>query len=126
MVRVVLRAEDLRGMEGGRFVRVWLPEGVWMPDGALATSVLVGRVDAGLRAYANVCRHHPLPLDYDAPSAMADDNKHLLCHQHGAVYRPSDGMCIDGPCKGAQLFAARVHEEEGPETTKEIVVFVDA
>jgi nitrite reductase/ring-hydroxylating ferredoxin subunit len=100
-------------VEEGQFLRVMLPVPAWMPNGALVTSVLVGRVGGAIRAYANVCRHHPLALDHDASSAMADDRYHLVCHEHGAVYRPTDGLCIDGPCKGERLFAAGVEEHDG-------------
>ena len=34
---------------------------------------------------------------------MTDDRRHLLCHAHGAIYRPSDGLCVSGPCVGASL-----------------------
>jgi nitrite reductase/ring-hydroxylating ferredoxin subunit len=113
---VRLTPEEVSRTEGGQFVKVLLPSPLWMPDGALATSVLVGRVNGVLRAYANVCRHHPLPLDYDATTVMGDDRRHLVCHQHGAVYRPDDGLCIDGPCKGEHLFPASVAESAGEVT----------
>lgn len=104
---------ELDALGEGRFLKATLPVPAWMPNGALVTSVLVGRVAGVLRAYANVCRHHPLPLDYDADGVMAVDGVHLLCHQHGATYRPSDGTCLDGPCRGEALFPAGVEEEGG-------------
>jgi nitrite reductase/ring-hydroxylating ferredoxin subunit len=108
-----VRLEELDAAPG-RFLRVALDVPAWMPNGALVTSVLVGRVAGDVRAYANVCRHHPLPLDFGADSAMGPDGRHLVCHQHGAVYRPADGLCVDGPCRGETLFEATV-EVDGVE-----------
>jgi nitrite reductase/ring-hydroxylating ferredoxin subunit len=66
-------------------------------------TILVGRVAGEWRAYANECRHRALPLDLGASSPMSDDGQYLLCHQHGALYRLSDGRCVLGPCAGEAL-----------------------
>jgi nitrite reductase/ring-hydroxylating ferredoxin subunit len=82
--------------------------------GDSARSVLVGRVDGEWRAYVNECRHRALPLDLGASSPMSEDGEHLLCHQHGALYRRRDGMCVLGPCAGEKLTpvaVARVVED---------------
>ncbi len=91
--RVALRPEQRTGIEEGRFVRVHLPVG----------NVLVGRVDGNLRAYRNVCPHRLVPLDFGGLPPMSDDGKYLLCNQHGALFRPEDGVCIEGPCMGDAL-----------------------
>ena len=93
MTRVVLTDAQAAEVARGRFVRV----------GPAFDSVLVGRVDGRWRAYANLCRHRALPLDLGAPSAMSDDGRYLLCHQHGALYRLDDGRCVSGPCAGDAL-----------------------
>jgi nitrite reductase/ring-hydroxylating ferredoxin subunit len=85
----------------GRFVRA--------ADGT--RSFLVGRVAGGWRAYRNECRHRALPLDLGASSPMSDDGRHLLCHQHGALYRLHDGYCILGPCAGEKLAPVPVVED---------------
>ena len=54
-------------------------------------SLLVGQVAGAWKAYLNVCRHRAVPLDFGARSPMSDDARFLLCHQHGAIYRLSDG-----------------------------------
>jgi len=112
--RVALSLAQVRAISPGQFVRVTLPEPVWLPDGNLATSVIVGRQPEGLVAYANVCRHRPFPLDLEGAPLLAPDGRHLLCQSHGAMYRPSDGRCVEGPCEGEALFVARlVPEGEG-------------
>jgi nitrite reductase/ring-hydroxylating ferredoxin subunit len=106
--RVELSLEQARAIAPGQFVQVALPQPVWMPDGTLAASVIVGRTGGALVAYANVCRHQPVPLDAGGTPLVAPDGTHLLCQSHGALYRPSDGFCVAGPCEGQSLFAARV------------------
>jgi nitrite reductase/ring-hydroxylating ferredoxin subunit len=109
--RATLPLAQATAIAPGEFVRVALPRPVWLPDGNLATSVIVGRAGTGLVAYANVCRHQPLPLDVAGTGLLAPDGTHLICHSHGALYRPSDGLCVSGPCEGESLFAARVVTE---------------
>lgn len=107
--RVELTREQCAQVARGRFVRVDLGE----VDHAQGwrRSVLVGRVGGAWRAYDNVCRHRALPLDLGARSPMSDDGRHLLCHQHGALYCPGDGACVAGPCAGERLAAVAVAEQ---------------
>jgi nitrite reductase/ring-hydroxylating ferredoxin subunit len=103
--RVVLTPAQRAAVRAGHFVRVGLAHA--------RGSALVGRVEGVWRAYYNECRHRALPLDLGASSPMADDGAHLLCHQHGALYRLSDGVCVLGPCAGERLCALEVAEIEG-------------
>jgi nitrite reductase/ring-hydroxylating ferredoxin subunit len=102
MTHVVLTEVQRQEIARGRFVRV----------GGGPETFLVGRVEAGWRAYANVCRHRALPLDLGASSPMSDDGRHLLCHQHGALYRLDDGKCMMGPCAGEWLTQVPVTQHE--------------
>ncbi|MCP4895462.1 MAG: Rieske (2Fe-2S) protein [bacterium] len=66
--------------------------------------ILVRLNDTDVRAYKNECRHLPIPLDQREPAELWDaSGKHLCCSSHGARYRPKDGLCVDGPCKGSHL-----------------------
>jgi nitrite reductase/ring-hydroxylating ferredoxin subunit len=103
MTRVVFTEAQRQAVARGEFVRV---AGAW--DG-----FVVGRVEGAWKAYANVCRHRALPLDLGAASPMSDDRRYLLCHQHGALYRLGDGMCVVGPCAGESLTAVTVTEDGG-------------
>lgn len=62
-------------------------------------------------AYLNECRHLPLSLDGGSGQFFDEDRRHFLCVHHGALYRPEDGLCIDGPCVGQKLEALRVVED---------------
>jgi nitrite reductase/ring-hydroxylating ferredoxin subunit len=80
-----------------------------LPDGTTARSALVGRVDGELRAYANVCRHLAIPLDLGDGSVM--DGDQLRCHHHGAVFEPTEGRCVLGPCLGMRLWPWSVEQD---------------
>ena len=62
-----------------------------------------------VRAYLNLCRHLPVPLDAASRDFLRDGQ--LQCATHGARYRLEDGLCVVGPCRGASLFALPVHIE---------------
>lgn len=112
---VRLSVAERARVERGIFVRVDLPHALPTPNGGLATTALIGRVDGVLRAYANVCRHKAIPLDARGGTelgVMTDDGKGLLCDSHGASYRPADGMCTNGPCVGLPLYAFDVQERD--------------
>lgn len=80
----------------------------------LPREVLVLRDRAGrVRAYRNLCKHLPIPLDSGGRRFLAHDGTHLLCRTHGATYRPEDGRCVSGPCEGALLDAFEVEETGG-------------
>ena len=56
-----------------------------------------------LFAYVNRCRHVPLPLDWVDNQFFTEDERYLLCANHGALYEPATGECLWGPCFGAWL-----------------------
>jgi nitrite reductase/ring-hydroxylating ferredoxin subunit len=102
--RVALSVAQREQVALGRFVRVAVPGGsVQVARDGVRGSVLLGRVAGEWRAYVNECRHRALPLDLGASSPMSEDGEHLLCHQHGALYRLGDGTCVLGPCLGEKL-----------------------
>jgi nitrite reductase/ring-hydroxylating ferredoxin subunit len=66
-----------------------------------------------IRAYHNLCKHLPVPLDSFRDRVLADDKSHFLCRTHGACFQLSDGMCFEGPCQGASLDAIAVRLHNG-------------
>lgn len=78
------------------------------------------RVDAFLinyqgsyHAYVNQCRHMTTPLDFVRYQFFTEDGKHLVCLTHGALYDPSSGLCVEGPCKGLSLYRLPVLVDRG-------------
>ncbi len=71
---------------------------------------LVVRDGARLCAYVNICKHIAIPLDAGTGDFL-DDEAHLVCITHGALYRISDGLCVAGPCEGESLDQVVVEED---------------
>ena len=120
MKRVTLSEAEMRAIARGQFVRVELGGWVAIGEGQHAKSAFVGQDGHTVRAYYNICQHQPVELDMPlepgqrAPrvrrAPMAEDGVHLLCHSHGALYRPADGRCVLGPCYGASLVPVAIEE----------------
>lgn len=58
-----------------------------------------------VHAYLNRCPHLGIPLAWHDRQLMSRDGNYLQCSSHGALFVPSTGDCIEGPCKGDQLWA---------------------
>jgi nitrite reductase/ring-hydroxylating ferredoxin subunit len=74
--------------------------------------VLLGP-DGEPRAYLNLCRHLPVPLDGGSKHYLTRGGEYLLCGTHGALFRRDDGLCVQGPCKNLSLFPLTLVEEAG-------------
>ena len=59
--------------------------------------------------YENACPHLELPLDIVPGRFLDAAGAHILCTNHGALFRIEDGVCVKGPCVGGAL--ARVASE---------------
>ena len=58
------------------------------------------RYNGVVHAYLNRCTHVAMEMDYEPDRFFDDSGSWLLCSTHGAVYRPDDGGCAGGPCRG--------------------------
>ena len=52
------------------------------------------------QAYLNRCTHVAMELDWQPDRVFDASGQWLVCASHGATYRPHDGSCVGGPCKG--------------------------
>jgi nitrite reductase/ring-hydroxylating ferredoxin subunit len=68
----------------------------------------VARFEGNVVAYENVCRHIPISLDYGDNRFFSRDGTHLVCQNHGALYEPMSGLCVQGPCEGESLKALKI------------------
>ena len=71
-------------------------------DRALFAGFLVrqGMVVSG---YVDSCPHNGWPLAIMDDRYLTADGNRIICAAHGAVFRPSDGLCVAGPCEGEGL-----------------------
>ncbi|MBI4527929.1 MAG: Rieske 2Fe-2S domain-containing protein [Deltaproteobacteria bacterium] len=66
-----------------------------------------------LFAYVNRCCHMPISMDWVENRFFTEDKRYLICANHGAVYEPTTGECIGGPCYGASLQEIPLEIQEG-------------
>ena len=71
------------------------------------------RVEGRPVAYVNRCAHVPAELDWQPGEFLDEQRRWIICSVHGAVYEPSDGQCVAGPCVGKRLMAVTVDERDG-------------
>lgn len=53
--------------------------------------------------YKNQCQHLPVELDWVDNNFLEDEGSFIICTTHGAIYEPTSGLCVSGPCKGSSL-----------------------
>lgn len=64
-------------------------------------------------AFVNVCPHAGTELDWNPGDFFDESGLYLVCSTHGAMFEPSTGVCLAGPCRGARLQPLEVEEREG-------------
>ena len=79
------------------------------------------RYEGRVYAYVNRCAHVGVELDWQAGRFFDSDGMVLLCSTHGALYDPTTGGCLGGPCRGGGLIPIPVEEIDGAVVLKEQV-----
>jgi len=111
--RIVLKSDELE--EGAKGIRFPLPT-----LGEFATGFVV-RFQGKPYAYINQCAHVPVELDWNEGDFFTVQKDYLICSTHGAHYRPDNGFCVMGPCKGKSLKSIPVIEQN-----QEIIINLDS
>jgi nitrite reductase/ring-hydroxylating ferredoxin subunit len=94
-------------VEGGAGIRF-----DWPPAGGEGKGFVV-RFDGKARAFVNRCPHLGVELDWQPGEFFEESGLYLVCSTHGAIFDPSTGLCVEGPCRGARLEAIAVEERDG-------------
>jgi nitrite reductase/ring-hydroxylating ferredoxin subunit len=64
-------------------------------------------------AFVNQCPHMGTELDWQPGEFFEESGLYLVCSTHGAIFEPSTGFCVAGPCRGASLEPLQVRERNG-------------
>jgi nitrite reductase/ring-hydroxylating ferredoxin subunit len=102
---VVIPSADVEN--GGKGVRFPLPS-----LGPHVTGFVV-RFHERAYAYVNQCAHVSVELDWNEGDFFTAQQDYLICSTHGAHYRPDNGFCVMGPCKGKSLKPIALIEQNG-------------
>lgn len=70
------------------------------------------RADGRVYGYLNQCAHVPVELDWMPGEFFDAERVYLICATHGALYEPSSGLCVAGPCPGRRLQKVEVVESD--------------
>lgn len=54
-------------------------------------------------AYENSCPHTGVNLNWQEEQFFSFDGRFLQCSLHGALFEPTTGACVRGPCLGQDL-----------------------
>jgi nitrite reductase/ring-hydroxylating ferredoxin subunit len=71
------------------------------------------RFEGQVVAYMNRCAHVPTEMDWQPGQFLDADRRFSLCSMHGAIYEPTTGHCVGGPCVGGRLMPVAVVERAG-------------
>lgn len=93
-------------MEGGKGVRFPVTAG-----GEDRTGFVI-RYGNRVYGYLNRCAHVPIELDWNEGEFFESSGTYLMCSTHGALYVPDSGKCAGGPCRGGNLRAIAVFEQD--------------
>ncbi len=70
------------------------------------------RFNGSVFAYLNRCSHVAMELDWQPNRIFDESGSWLVCATHGALYAPSTGACVAGPCRGG-LVPIGLREQAG-------------
>jgi nitrite reductase/ring-hydroxylating ferredoxin subunit len=71
------------------------------------------RFEGRVIGYLNRCAHVPAEMDWQPGRFLDETGRWIICAIHGAVYEPTSGRCVAGPCAGRSLTPLAVGEENG-------------
>ena len=60
--------------------------------------------------FLNSCPHRGVRLDWTPGIFFELDGPRLQCATHGALFEPTSGDCVAGPCVGKRLVPVAVYE----------------
>jgi nitrite reductase/ring-hydroxylating ferredoxin subunit len=86
---------------------------VTLKNGDEQYAIMVVQWEGVLRAFVNSCPHARVPLNLFGDTFFDRTGKYLLCTTHGAHFRPTDGYCTRGPCRGKSLRSFPVAVKDG-------------
>jgi nitrite reductase/ring-hydroxylating ferredoxin subunit len=77
----------------------------------LREKVIVLRKDGHLHGYLDACPHYAggTPMAWKTDAYLNGAGTHLACHSHGALFDPTTGICVLGPCLGQGLTRVELH-----------------
>ena len=89
--------------------------GFLVQENGVPVPCLVVRLGDAVYGYRNRCPHTGVNLDWIAERFLDADGAYIQCATHGALFRITDGHCVQGPCAGQGLEAVALRLGPGGE-----------
>ena len=67
-------------------------------------TLIVLKLAGEFHVYRNSCPHTGVNLNWMPHQFFDTEHRYLQCAMHGALFRPQDGYCVQGPCAGQSLY----------------------
>lgn len=103
----IVRVEGATGLVHGQSLRFSFQRGGRSEEG------FVLRWGDTLYAFANLCPHWSVDLDYGTGEFYDPELDRIVCRNHGALFHPQTGFCEWGPCSGFSLQRFELTTEGG-------------
>lgn len=91
---------------------------------AHSSAVVMSLHAGGVVAFLNRCPHVGTPLNMLPDQFMDRSATYLHCATHGALFQPTDGLCVQGPCAGKHLTPMSAVIEAAPAVADPLVVLL--
>jgi nitrite reductase/ring-hydroxylating ferredoxin subunit len=93
--------------DGGQGVRFDLKHG------EMTLPAFAVKYDDKVYAYLNQCAHIAMEMDWQPGQFFDFDQRFIMCATHAALYEPSTGLCVGGPCTGKRLKPVALRLDNG-------------
>ena len=88
-------------------------KGFTFRDGDWLFHGFVVREGEAVTGFVDRCPHAGMPLALFEDRYLTREKDLIICSSHGALFRPSDGLCVGGPCAGRSLWPWPVRVVDG-------------
>lgn len=84
-----------------------------IPLGAMSLNGFILHWQGRWFAYRNSCPHTGVALNWLPDQFFDIAREFIQCGVHGALFRPTDGLCLRGPCLGRSLESLGIELHDG-------------
>ena len=104
MTQEICDLNDLNELSAKEFI---------VKNGDLEKTAFLVHYKQGCYAYENSCPHTGATLNWQEEQFFSFDGRFLQCSLHGALFEPTNGLCVRGPCCGESLKPINIIVQNG-------------
>ena len=104
MIQEICDLNDLNELSAKEFV---------VKNDDIEKNAFLVRYKQSCYAYENSCPHTGATLNWREEQFFSFDGRFLQCSLHGALFEPTTGLCVRGPCCGESLKQIDIVVQDG-------------